>query len=256
MKSRAQTLLEESRKSIAEPVKKELFARGEGNSLYRTNRRDLLIQELTPLATANGKKRPSARDINILRAEISSYLFEYLRGFHIPTHFVSPLPGAEMLVKYAEPIPLAIRVYNTPDEEMTKRLGWPTADGTPSLEFPIVEHALIRADGTATWVNEYHVYALGIATPEELKQINRVTLKVNAVLRGLSDRRELGLNDLRLTFGRYNGQIVLTGELSPVNCSFVDVSRGSSSGRPSFKPGTPGSEEAIDGLCGRLKLNI
>jgi phosphoribosylaminoimidazole-succinocarboxamide synthase len=256
MKARMQTPPVLDGERIAEPVKKDLFVERRGKRLYRTNRRDLLIQVCTPISPENGKKKGAGRDLSALRSEISSYLFEYLRGFHIPTHFVSARPGAEMLVKYVDDLPLSVKVYNTPDEELTGRLGLPAAGEDPALEFPVIEHTLLRSDGTTTMVNEYHVYALNVATPEELKQINRISLKVNAVLRGLSDRRELALSDITLGFGRYNSQIVLTDELSPLTCTFVDVSGGTSAGKTSFKPGAPGSDSAIEGLCGRLKLNI
>lgn len=256
MKPRLQSILEESKHGVRAPEKREIFAERDGLCLYRTDRRDLVVQEFSGPEGGNRKRSEPKGVIGPLRNDISAYLFEYLKGFHIPTHFVGPLNGAEMLVRFTDPLPLIVRIYNTPEEELTNRLGWSAeGDGAP-LEFPVVEHYFVRPDGTSAWVNEYHVYAMNLATPEELKQLNRISLKVNAVLRGLCDRRELALTHMTLGFGRYNGQILLIDELSPTTCRFVDVSHGPGRGKHSFRVVDAGNAEAVEGLCGRLKLNI
>jgi phosphoribosylaminoimidazole-succinocarboxamide synthase len=247
MKAQAQSLLEESRESIAEPVRKELFLGEPHRSLYRTNRRDLLIQELITPGNCEPKKKGKSRDTAVLRNEISSYLFEYLKGFHVPTHYLSSRPGAEMLVKFAEPIPLVIRVLNRPDEEWASRFKLP--EGT-SLDFPVMEHYLVAGDGSTTWINESHLYAFNIVRPDEFRAINRLSSKVNAVLRGLSERRGMILGEVSLKFGRYNGQIIATEELSQMTCRFLE-----SSGGTSPVPVDTGSDEALEALYGRLKLN-
>jgi phosphoribosylaminoimidazole-succinocarboxamide synthase len=254
MKAQAQSLLEESRESIAEPVRKEMFLEEPHRSLYRTNRRDFLIQELinpgTP-GTPENKKGGKSRDQAVLRNEISSYLFEYLKGFHVPTHYQASRPGAEMLVKKADPIPLVVRVINRPDEKWAGRFG--LTEGV-SLEFPVMEHYLVGKDGARTWINEYHLYAFNIVTPDEFRGINRLASKINAVLRGLSERRGMLLAELSLRFGRYNNQIIATDELSQLTCRFLERSGGSRNGESLYVPVDTGNEEALEAFCRRLKL--
>ncbi len=252
MKAQAQSLLLESREGVAETARGELFVGQPGRNLYKTNKRDLLIQEFVSPSPANGRKKGGHRDPAELRNQISSYLFEYLKGFHVPTHYLGARPGAEMLVKYAEPLPLLARIYNTPDPGWAQRFG--IAD-IGRLEFPVIEHYLTAGAGAPSWINEYHLYAFNLAKPDEFRQVNRLATKVNAVLRGLCERRELAIADIGLTFGRYNNQVILTGELSHLTCTFLDASAVNRKGNGAYTPVETGTDEALESLCGRLKHN-
>ena len=176
---------------------------------------------------------------------------EYVEGFHIPTYFIGKISPTEMAVKKSELIPLAVRVYNRGDSVLSERFGLKNGK---DLDFPVIEH-FYQSNGSApAWVNEFHVSAFGIATPEELRQINRISSKVNAVLRGLCDRRHLGLADLKLEFGRYKGQVILSEELSPLTCHFLDTASEKQQDR--FIPGRDGFEESMAELCDRLRLTV
>lgn len=252
MKAQAQSLLLEGKESGAETIRQEIFASQPGLTLYRTNKRDLLIQEFTAPAGPNGRKKGGTRDSGVLRNLISTYLFEYLKGFHVATHFLGARPGAEMLVKSAEPVPLLVRIFNVAEDDWPERFGMPAA---AHLEFPVIEHYLAGTDRAPALVNEYHCYALNLLKPDELKQINRLGSKVNAVLRGLCERRELAPADLKLSFGRYNNQIILTGELSPATIRFLDASPARRKGNGAALPVDTQTDEGLEGLYGRLKLN-
>ena len=233
--------------------KRELFYEGRGKNLYHSEKPDLIIQEFKNGETAEGKKETRSKELSALRNKISSYLFKYLDGFHLPTHFVSKISETEMLVKRLEIIPLTIKIYNLASGTLTKRFG--IKEGA-ILNFPVIEHYQKSGDRNATWVNEYHMYAFGIATPEELKQINRIASKVNAVLRGLCDRRQLMLADLQLEFGRYKGQVVLCDELSPFTCHFLDLSIENKSTRTRFFPEQDDLPDAYAALSDRLELKV
>jgi len=251
LKAQAQSLLEETRESITEPVKKEIFLEEPRRSLFRTSRRDLLIQEFLTPGDPEPKKKGKTRDNATLRNEISSYLFEYLKGFHVPTHYLSSKPGTEMLVKFTDPLPIMVRVINRPDEKWAARFGLPRP---LQLEFPVMEHFLLGKDGPPAWINEYHLYAFNILKPDEFRAVNRLASKVNAVLRGLSERRGMVLGELSLRFGRYNNQIIATDELSQLTCRFLEPSGSKRNGESTLVPVETGSDEALEALCGRLKL--
>lgn len=225
----------------------------QGKNFYASGKPDLLIQQFPSNGSDNGKKRTRQKDAGALRNEISSYLFEYLNGFHIPTHFVGRLSDAEMTVKRIEFMPIGVRIYNLADERLRARFG---VGSDVALEFPIFEHYFTDSSGRQTWINEYHVYALGLATPEEFKQLNRLASKVNAVLRGLCERRQLALAEMFLSFGRLNKQIVLADELSHMTCRFLDPAAMDKPQRERFLPGEESSEDAIMELCDRLTLKV
>jgi phosphoribosylaminoimidazole-succinocarboxamide synthase len=253
MKQYPQSLIDDTTDKAKKPSTRELISEGQGKFLYQSDKPDLVIQEFRTNGMEEGKKRTPPKAIDALRNRISSYLFEYLAGYHIPTHFVTKLSDTQMAVKRTEGIPLVVKVYNGGNEALAKRFGF--KENTP-LEFPIIEHYLVNAARTGPMVNEYHVYAFSIASPEEFKQINRLASKINAVLRGLCDRRQLMVTDLQLEFGRHKGQIILADELSPLTCHFVDLAAEDKSRRERFLPGGEKNGETLAELCDRLMLKV
>jgi phosphoribosylaminoimidazole-succinocarboxamide synthase len=193
---------------------RELLRDEGGKRIFRGDSPEYFIQDFS----ANGAAESSPD--GQIRNEISSYLFEYLNGFHIPSHFVDKLSPTEMLVRKIDLLPVTVCVWNA---------GHPTLAGAYGLaeqgmfEFPVIEHYYIRPDGAKTLVNDFVLGALGVVSPEEFKVINRIASKTNAVLRALAERRRLMLHFAELHFGRTGGQIVLADEMSPRTCRFVDA---------------------------------
>ncbi len=236
---------------VTKPAKRELIGEREGKTLYHSEKPDLIIQEFRTAPTEETKRSSRVKDVSALRNEISSYLFGYIEGFHIPTHFVSKLSATAMVVRRLDMIPLVLRIYNTSTGLLLKRFG--LKEGS-MLDFPILEHFYSVGRKQPVWVNEYHMYALAIVSPDELRQINRIASKVNAVLRGLCDRRKLAVADLQLAFGRFKDQIVLGDELSPFTCHFLDLARAGKREQDRYLPDQDHAVEAFSELYHRLKL--
>ena len=252
MKNETRLPIIDSAVSIGLSEKREFLGEREGKSLYHSEKPDLLIQEFTHPGSSDPKDR-SAKVISTLRNEISSYLFEYIERFHILTHFISKLSATEMAVKRLQMMPFTVRVYNVVSGPLVKRFG--LKEGR-ALDFPVIEHYFQNGKKPSTWINEYHLSAFGFATPEDMKQINRITSKVNATLRGLCDRRHLFVVDMQLAFGKFKGQIHLGDELSPFTCHFWDVSNPASVGEDRFLPDQTDVVEAFSELRDRLKLKV
>ncbi|MBI5216841.1 MAG: hypothetical protein HY960_13900 [Ignavibacteriae bacterium] len=211
----------DANQSIAQEGKRELFLEGHETNFYHTPDAEYLIQEFISNGQTNGKRTTKKKVMSALRSSISGYLFEHLDGFHIPTHYVKRLSETEIMVRKLDMIPIHVRVYNYCVGSIPERFG--LKEGA-QLDFPIFEYYYHSPNGQATWVNEHHLYAMGIATPDECKQINRLSSKINAVLRALCLRRKLSLVELQLEFGRFKGQIYLGDDLSPRTCRFGDTS--------------------------------
>lgn len=252
MRQETQSVLEQPAGKIAKKIDRTPLFEKQGKAYFQSNLPNQIIQLFVSPETSAGRKRSKNHEIGILRNTISSYLFEYVEEFHISTHFVNKLSETEMTVKKTEPIPLNIKVYNLDDDSLSSRFGRINGKG---LEFPVIEHFYTGSENV-TWVNEYHVYSLGIATPEEFKQINRIVSKANAVIRGLCDRRQIALADIQFQFGRSNGQVVLTDELSPFTCRFLDLGAHNESRRNRFLPLQENTTDAFAELCDRLMLKV
>jgi len=246
-------MVETNSTKAAKNGKREFICERQGKNLYHSDKPDLIIQEFRSNGVDESKKRGKVRDCDILRNEISTYLFEYIEGFHIPTYFVGKLSDTEMMVKKSEIIPLSVKVYNTGNGVLSQRFGIAESE---ELEFPIIEHYARQSDNTDAWVNEYHIYAFNIASPEEYKQINRISSKVNAVLRGLCDRRQLTLTGMQLEFGRYKDQVLLCDELSPYTCYFIDPATNDKRRQDRFTPSHENAVESFAELFDRLTLKV
>ncbi len=200
--------------------KKELYFDGRSKRLYRIEKSDSALLEFKDETELRNKQKVRIKDRGSFNNEISAYLFEYLEGFHIPTYFVKKISPTESVVKSLDLFPLEVVIRNVAGSAFAKRYG--VKEGT-DLPYPVIEHYYVNEELHSPFVNEYHVYVLLIASPEELRIMNRMASKTNAVLRSLCDRRRLKLVDCTLRFGRHKGQILLGDEITPETCQFWDV---------------------------------
>lgn len=72
-------------------------------------------------------------------------------------------------------------------------------------------------------INDYHIYAMGFATPEQVETIKEMSLKINTLLQAFFLERDLKLIDFKLEFGLYQGRVILADEISPDTCRLWDV---------------------------------
>jgi phosphoribosylaminoimidazole-succinocarboxamide synthase len=216
--------------------------------LYQSDNPDFLIMEFK--GGTDGRKKSSAKSPSTLRNEISSYLFEYLEGFQVDTHFVKKLSDVEMMVKRLRMYPIVVKVFNVATGSLGKRLE--LKEGS-TLTFPILECVYKNRDLGFPWINESHAAALNIATTDEFRALNRLASKINAILRALCERRDLILAAISLEFGRHKGQILLGDELSPSTCLFWDKSARTKAEREKYRMNTPNAEEALKELSSILQ---
>jgi len=146
-----------------------------------------------------------------------------------------------MLVRKTDRIPVSVCLWNAGHRRLADLYGLSDAG---LFEFPVIEHYVHRPGGVKTAVNEYILSALGVVSPEEFKQLNRIASKTNAVLRALAERRKLAFLSGEFSFGRNNGQIFVTDEVSSVNCRFAEAD----------PKGGAAPELAPAALCDRLLM--
>ena len=204
---------------------------GSTKNLYESPRPGMLIQEFKKNVADNGLKKPPKLSRAILANEISSYLFSCLEGFRIPTHFVEKISASEMLVRQLDVIPFKVRVVNIAIGSFCKRFG--VKKGF-ALSFPIIEHYYKRSDLGQPLLNEFHVYSLGLATPEQLSTINRLASKANVILKSFFERRGLKLISIDLEFGVAENRIMIGDEISPRTCHFIDIQKATRREKPRF----------------------
>jgi phosphoribosylaminoimidazole-succinocarboxamide synthase len=110
-----------------------------------------------------------------------------------------------MLVRNTEMIPVEILIHNIKNKNFSKRFGIEEGKELPN---PVIEYYYKNNSDHKAMMNNSHIMALDIATTEELKIIERLISKINAVLKSFYLRRQLEVVDIKLELGRLKNKIM------------------------------------------------
>jgi phosphoribosylaminoimidazole-succinocarboxamide synthase len=189
---------------------------GKAKKLYETDEKDVYIQEFKDDATAfDATKRGTIKDKGVVNNKISAKLFALLEKNGIPTHFIKLLNDRDMAVKQVEIVPVEVTIRNIVAGGMAKMLG--LEEGI-ILDEPVLEYHYKNDALHDPLMNDDHIRALKLATQKELDAINKLSFKINDILKEFFSSRNLDLVDFKLEFGRYKDKIVLADEISPDTC--------------------------------------
>ena len=224
---------------------------GKAKKVFETNDPELLIVDYKDDATAfNGLKKGTIESKGIINNKVSNYLMKMLEQHGIPTHLVEEISDRETIVKRVSIVPLEVIVRNIAAGSLSKRLGLPEGTKLKStvLEFCYKDDAL-----GDPMVNDYHIYAMGLATKEELATISDYALKINQILAGFLKEANIELIDFKIEFGRTSdGTIILADEISPDTCRFWDSVTGEKLDKDRFRRDLGNVEGAYKEILHRL----
>ena len=224
---------------------------GKAKKVFETSDPNYLIVDYKDDATAfNGLKKGTIESKGIINNKVTNYLMKMLGEKGIPTHYVEEISDRETIVKRVSIVPLEVIVRNIAAGSLSKRLGIP--EGTKLahtvLEFCYKDDAL-----GDPMVNEYHIYAMNLATPEEVNTISDYALRVNEILAEFLSHAKIELIDFKLEFGRLpDGTIILADEISPDTCRFWDSETGEKLDKDRFRRDLGNVEGAYKEILHRL----
>lgn len=201
--------------------KKEMLYEGKAKRVYATEDPEILLVDYKDDATAfNGLKKGTIVGKGAINNRVTNYMMQLLEKEGVPTHFVKELSDRETLVKKVSIVPLEVIIRNISAGSFAKRYG--VEEGIAFAE-PTIEFSYKNDDLGDPLINSYHALALGIATKEEIKTIEDMAFKVNAVMKAYFKKLNVDLVDFKLEFGKLSdGTIVLADEISPDTCRFWD----------------------------------
>ncbi|HES60208.1 MAG TPA: hypothetical protein ENO18_07240, partial [Caldithrix sp.] len=108
------------------------------------------------------------------------------------------------------------RIYNAVDKRTAKIFN--------RKEFEILMLPLFEfhyGDGKDSLISESHLISFELCTYEELKLINRICSKVNAVLKSYFERRGVILAELDCFLGKAEEKIYMVGGFSPKSLKII-----------------------------------
>jgi len=231
--------------------KLEMLYEGKAKKVYKTDESDKYIVEYKDDATAfNGVKKGTIADKGIVNNKMSNLLYAMLEEKGIPTHLVETLNDRETLVKAVKILPLEVIPRNIAAGSISKRLG--IEEGTP-LKTPVLELCYKNDELGDPMINDYHIFALDLATKEQLDKVKEYAFKINDILIKYFDEIGLKLVDFKIEFGLYNGEVILADEISPDTCRLWDKETNKKMDKDRFRRDLGDVEETYQEVLKRLK---
>lgn len=231
--------------------KLEQVYEGKAKKVFRTDHDALYIVSYKDDATAfNGLKKGTIEGKGAINNQVTNHLMKLLEKEGVPTQFVEEISETETVVKKVNIIPLEVIVRNIAAGSLAKRLGLPEGQ---SLATTVLEYSYKNDALGDPLVNEYHIFAMGFATKEELDLIADYSLKINRILSSYLMDLHIRLIDFKLEFGKLpDGTIVLADEISPDTCRFWDSTTGEKLDKDRFRRDLGQVEDAYQEIMRRL----
>lgn len=232
--------------------KLDLLYEGKAKKVYLTDDSDALIVDYKDDATAfNGLKKGSISGKGVVNNRMTNLIFKMLERNGIETHLIEELSDRETLVKKVSIVPLEVIVRNVAAGSFSKRFG--VEEGT-ALASPTLEFCYKNDDLGDPMINDYQIYALNLATREELEKISQMTFKINDLLCRFFSEIGIKLIDFKIEFGRYHGDVILADEISPDTCRLWDKETNEKLDKDRFRRDLGNVEGAYEEVFKRLGL--
>ena len=228
----------------------EMIYEGAEKKVYATDDPTLAVMHYKDdVAAYAGFKRGRIIGKGAINNRVSNHLFRLLEENGVETHLVDEIGERETMVRRVEIIPVDIVVRNIAAGSVAKRLGIP--EGT-RFSCEVMEFCYKSEDLGDPLVNEYHIAAIGLATPQELETMCAMAKRINQVLSSYLRDFNIELIDFRIQFGRFDGRIVLADEISPDTCRLWDSRTGEKLDKDRFRRDLGDVEDAYQEILRRL----
>ncbi|GLV48695.1 phosphoribosylaminoimidazole-succinocarboxamide synthase [Thermus sp. LT1-2-5] len=227
----------------------EKLYEGKAKILYPEGKDTLRVYFKDEATAFNAQKRGVIPGKGVVNNRVSAALFRLLEAKGVKTHFLEEISEREMRVKRVRILPLEVILRFKAAGSFAKRYG--LEEGTP-LQAPLVEFSLKDDALGDPLICEEAILALGLATPEALREIKATTLRVGEILKDFFAQRGLELVDFKLEFGEKDGEILLADEISPDTMRLWDMATGEPMDKDRFRKDLGGVEEAYREVLRRV----
>ncbi|MBT8381063.1 MAG: hypothetical protein KJO59_01750 [Ignavibacteria bacterium] len=163
-------------------------------------------------------KKIRIKDLGKKFASINSFFYEYLKEYNIPCAYVKKTGTKSLLfIKYS-PLSFRVKILNSADRRISKVFN--VKQGA-ELTLPVIEYHY--GNEKESVISESHLIAFNLCNYDDLKFINRLCSKINAVVRSFFERRDEITAELTCGFGKYDGKVYLTDDFSPMSLKIFKI---------------------------------
>lgn len=231
--------------------KLEMVYEGKAKKVFKTDDPKLFIVDYKDDATAfNGLKKGQIAGKGVVNNTMANIIFKMLEEKGIPTHLVEQLSERETLVKAVKILPLEVIIRNVSAGSFSKRYG--VEEGI-TFKQPVLEFSYKNDELGDPLINDDHILALELATPEQLADVKKYAYAVNEGLKEFFLERELKLIDFKIEFGLYDGKVILADEISPDTCRLWDVNTNEKMDKDRFRRDLGNVEETYQEVFNRVQ---
>jgi len=177
---------------------------------------DFMLVEYYDFFVTQKNKKVAAKNLGEKTALLNSYFFEYLKGYNIPCAFVKKDDKKKIQVINVVDFQFKVKILNAADGRTAKIFSIKSGS---SLELPILEYHF--GDSKESVITESHIISFNLCSYEDLKMINRLCSKINAIVKSFFERRNVSLLELTCRFGKFEGKIYLIDDFSPMSIKIV-----------------------------------
>jgi phosphoribosylaminoimidazole-succinocarboxamide synthase len=192
-----------------------------------------VLLEYPDYLTNGGTKKVKVKELGNKFASINSFFMDYLKEYHIPAAFIKTHNGNSLKFIKHERLPFIVKILNLIDKRTAKIFS--KKEGH-SLKLPIFEYHY--GIGRDSLVSESHLVTFDMCSIEDLKLINRICSKVNAVLKSFFERRGVTLAEVNCAFGKNENKIYLVDDFTPRSLKILPLNGDNKSISP-YKFDTP-----------------
>jgi phosphoribosylaminoimidazole-succinocarboxamide synthase len=199
-----------------------LLYEGKAKRVYATDQPDQVAVEFKDDATAfNALKKAQLAGKGEMNCQIAARLFELLERDGIPTHYLGLQQPTWMRARSVQIVPVEVVVRNVAFGSLCKQM--PIEPGTP-LEPPLVDLYYKDDAFGDPLLTEARLTRLGLLTPEQRQELERLAFAVNDCLRRFFAGIGLQLVDFKIELGfSGDGALVVADEISPDTCRLWDL---------------------------------
>lgn len=179
-----------------------------------------LVIEYPDFIEDDKKKKIRVKGLGEKFAAINSFFLDYLKEYHIPVAFVKNNSKTTLKFLNYKKFHFYLKVYNAVDKRTGKIFNKKEFE---TLNLPLFEFHF--GNGKDSCVSESHLISFDLCTYEELKLINRICSKVNAVLKSYFERRGVILAEMNCYFGKADEKIYVVEEFTPKSLKVIPHQR-------------------------------
>jgi phosphoribosylaminoimidazole-succinocarboxamide synthase len=155
-------------------------------------------------------KKVNSKNLGEKTAELTSFFYEYINGYNIASAYVKRDGKKSIAFNTVEEFPFITKIFNAADTRTAKIF---SVKNESQLQLPIIEYHYGNAKESV--IGESHIISFDLCSYEDLKFVNRVCSKLNAIVKSFFERRNVSLLELTCRFGKFEGKVLLIDDFSP-----------------------------------------